>query len=51
MELRQVSGLCSSSSRKYPGTEGTNQNGHWNQHRWHATNCLEWIGLSCWFSL
>jgi len=27
--------LCSSSSRKYPGTEGTNQN-----RRWHATNNL-----------
>jgi len=26
MGLRQASGLCSSSSRKYPGTEGTNQN-------------------------
>jgi len=26
MGLRQGSGLCSSSSRKYPGTEGTNQN-------------------------
>jgi len=26
--LRQGSGLCSSSSRKYPGTEGTNQNRH-----------------------
>jgi len=25
MGLRQGSGLCSSSSRKYPGTEGTNQ--------------------------
>jgi len=35
--LRQGSGLCSSSSRKYPGTEGTNQNRHWNHHRWHAT--------------
>jgi len=29
MGLRQGSGLCSSSSRKYPGTEGTNQNRHW----------------------
>ena len=28
MGLRQGSGLCSSSSRKYPGTEGTNQNHH-----------------------
>jgi len=28
MGLRQRSGLCSSSSRKYPGTEGTNQNRH-----------------------
>ena len=26
MVLRQGSVLCSSSSRKYPGTEGTNQN-------------------------
>jgi len=26
--LRQGSGLCSFSSRKYPGTEGTNQNCH-----------------------
>ena len=25
MGLRQGSGLCSSSSRKYPGTEGTNR--------------------------
>ena len=30
--------------RKYPGTEGTNQNRHWNHHRWHA----ERTGLSCW---
>jgi len=37
MGLRQGSGLCSSSSRKYPGTEGTNQKHHWNHHRWHAT--------------
>ena len=28
MGLRQGSGLCSSSSGKYPGTEGTNQNRH-----------------------
>jgi len=41
MGLRQGSGLCSYSSRKYPGTEGTNQNRHWNHHRWHATNSLE----------
>jgi len=40
MGLRQRSGLCSSSSRKYPGTEGTNQNHLWNHHRWHATNSL-----------
>ena len=33
MGLRQGSGLCSSSSRKYPGTESTNQNRHWNHHR------------------
>jgi hypothetical protein len=26
MGLRQGSGLCFSSSRKYPGNEGTNQN-------------------------
>ena len=48
MGLRQGSGLCSSSSRKYPGTEGTNQNRHWNHHRWHVTNCLERTWLSCW---
>jgi len=48
MRLRQVSGLCSSSSRKYPGTVGTNQNGHWNHHLWHATNSLERTRLSCW---
>jgi len=48
MGLRQGSGLCSSSSRKYPGTDGTNQNRHWNNHRWHATNSLEWTRLSCW---
>ena len=28
MGLRQGSGLCSSSSHKYPGTGGTNQNRH-----------------------
>ena len=33
---------------KYPGTEGTNQNRHWNHHRWHATDSLERTGLSCW---
>jgi len=48
MGLRQGSGLCSSSSRKYPGTERTNQNRHWNHHRWHATNSLERTRLSCW---
>jgi len=48
MRLRQDSGLCSSFSRKYPGTEGTNQNCHWNRHRWHATNSLERTRLSCW---
>ena len=48
MGLRQGSGLCSSSSHKYPGTEGTNQNHHWNHHRWHATNSLERTRLSCW---
>jgi len=46
MGLRQ--GLCSSSSRKYPGTEITNQNRHWNHHLWHATNRLERNRLSCW---
>ena len=44
MGLRQGSGLCSSSFRKYPRTEGTNQNRHWNHHPWHA----EWTRLSCW---
>jgi len=34
MGLRQGPGLCSSSSRKYAGTKGTNQNRHWNHHRW-----------------
>ena len=48
MGLHQGSGLCSYSSRKYPGTEGTNQNCYWNHHRWHATNSLEWTRLSCW---
>ena len=48
MGLHQGSGLCSSCSRKYPGTEGTNQNRHWNHHRWHATNSLEQTRLSCW---
>ena len=48
MGLRQGSGLCSSSSCKYPGTDGTNQNRHWNHHRWHATNSLERTRLSCW---
>ena len=33
--------------RVYPGTEGTNQNRHWNHHRWHATNSLERTRLSC----
>jgi len=32
--------------RVYPGTEGTNQNCHWNHHRWHATNSLERTRLS-----
>ena len=41
MGLRQWSGLCSSSSRKYPGTEGTNQKRHCNHHRWHATNSVD----------
>jgi len=48
MGLPQGSGLCSFSSCKYPGTEGSNQNHHWNHHRWHATNSLEWTRLSCW---
>jgi len=47
MGLRQGSGLCSSSSRRYPGTKGTNQNRHRNHHRWHATNSLERTRLSC----
>jgi len=34
-------GLCQ-------GTEGTNQNSHWNHHRWHATNSLERARLLCW---
>ena len=34
--------------RVYPGTEGKNQNRHWNHHRWHATNSLERTRLSCW---
>jgi len=41
-------GSCSSSSRKYPRTEGTNQNRHWNHHRWDAKNSLERTLLSCW---
>ena len=49
MGLRQGSGLCSSSSRRYPGTVGTNQNRHWNHHRWHAKISFERIRLSCWF--
>jgi hypothetical protein len=48
MRLRQGSGLCSFSSRKYLRTEGTNQNRHWNHHRWHATNSLKRTRLSCW---
>jgi len=48
MGLRQGSDLCSSSSRKYQGTERTNQNRYWNHHRWHATNSLERTRLSCW---
>jgi len=49
MGLRQGSGLlCSSSSRKYPETEGTNQNRHSNHHRWHATDSLKRTRLSCW---
>ena len=46
--LRQGSGLCSASPRKYPGTEGTNHNRRWNHHRWHATDSLERTRLSCW---
>ena len=45
--LRRGSGLCPSSSGKYPGTESTNQNRHWNHHRWHATNSLERTRFSC----
>jgi len=48
MGLGQGSGLCSSSSPKYHEIEGTNQNRHWNHHRWHATDSLERTGLSCW---
>jgi len=48
MGLRQGSGLCSSSSRKYPGIEATNQNSHSNHHHWHATNSLERTRLSFW---
>jgi hypothetical protein len=50
MGLRQGSGLCSSSSRKYPGTEGTNQNAIatitadmlekvWNEHDYRVDVC------------
>jgi len=28
-------------------TEGTDQNRHWNSHRWHASNSLERTQLSC----
>jgi len=28
----------------YPGTEGTNQNCHWNHHHWYG----QWTRLSCW---
>ena len=48
VELRQGSGLGASSSCKYPETEGTNQNRHWNHQRWNATNSLERTRLSCW---
>jgi len=34
--------------RVYPGIGGTNQNRHWNHHRWHATDSLERTRLSCW---
>jgi hypothetical protein len=40
-EVTSRIGLCSSPSRKYPGTEGTSQNRHWNRHRWHATNIFK----------
>ena len=50
MGLSQGSGLCSSSSRKYPRNESTNQNRHCNHHRWHATNSLKQTRLSCWCS-
>jgi len=49
MGLRQGSGLCFSSSRNYPRTEGMNQNRHWNHHRWYTTNSLERTLLSCWY--
>ena len=53
MGLRHGSNLCSSSScssssRKYPRTQGVNQNRHWNHHRWHATNSFGTTRLSCW---
>ena len=48
MGLCQGSGLCSSSSHKCPGTEDMNQNSHWNHHRSHAADSLEWTRLSCW---
>jgi len=46
MGLRQGSGICSSSSRKYPGTEGTNQNRHWNHHRWSCYLSPIWDNIS-----
>jgi len=45
--LGQRPGFCSSSYTKYNGIEGTNQNRHWNHHRWHATYSLERNRLSC----
>jgi len=48
MGLRQGSGLCSSSSRKYPGTEGTNQNRHWNHHLDMLQTVWNETRLSCW---
>jgi len=32
----------------YTLCDSTNQNRHWNHHRWHATNSLERTRLSCW---
>ena len=36
------------SSYAFLRLERRNQNGHWNHHRWHATNSLERTRFSCW---